>query len=329
VREISNVSSDAAELVKRDDVWWDSEFRDTKERIIAPPDVYGAKIADTHCHLDMLPHPELAIARALYHGIDFLITVVDPTESPEYTYENLSSWLEGAGQLLELWGSSEVEPPLAAPPQSPPTLRAIIGCHPHNAANYCDEIEAVLARYLTHPDTVALGEIGLDYHYDASPRDVQREVFKRQLHLAHTYSCPVALHLREAHDDGLAILDAQGWPTAGVLLHCYTLGPDEMQPFLAKGAYLAFGGTMTFKNAETVREAARVAPLDKIVTETDAPFMTPTPLRGTLCGPEHTRFTAAFLAETRGAYGEQATTELLGQLHRNAERFFRVTIPGQ
>ena len=366
MRSISNVSSDAAELVARDDTHWDALFRDPKGRVVDPVTVYGAPIADTHCHLDMLPHPELSIARAAYHGIRFLVTVVDPTENPEYTYENIDAWLARANELLVEWRSTVSESesttaasesvaasvtetgatlpePTAASDNAVPTLavaktdampteladaiklpelRVIIGCHPHNASKFDDEGLSTVIKWLDHPRTAAIGEIGLDYHYDASPREVQREAFRRQLALANERGWPVALHLRDAHEDGYEILCEQGWPEAGVLLHCYTLGPQEVKPFLEKGAHVALGGTMTFNNAWMLREAVYQIPVERLMTETDSPFMTPMPLRGTLCGPEHTLFTAAALAENRGVHGEAAVRELLQRVYQNGVEFF-------
>ncbi|MCL2632602.1 MAG: TatD family hydrolase, partial [Coriobacteriia bacterium] len=255
MRQINNVASDAAELVAEDNTYWDSTFRDTKGRPVDPVTVHGAPIADTHCHLDMLPHPELAIARAAVHGVRLIIAVVDPTEGPEYTYTSIDSWVEQAGDLLEQW---EV-------PDTPlPEYRLIIGCHPHNASKFNDSTLATVAQLAADPRTTAIGEIGLDYHYDASPRDAQRRVFIHQLRLAHEARMPVSLHLRDAHADGFQILEQEGWPAAGVLLHCYTMDIDTLQPFLDKGASVAFGGTMTFKNAVDLQEAVRQAPLQRI-----------------------------------------------------------------
>jgi TatD DNase family protein len=280
----------------------------------------------------MLPHPELALARARWHGIRFVVSVVDPSEDPDYTFQNLSSWQSQAAELLNAWASAEGQSELAEPQSLPelpellelqaPHCRIIIGCHPHNASKYSDALEAELRNYLEDQRTAAIGEIGLDYHYDASPRETQREVFSRQLALAREYGLPVALHLREAHADGLAIMDQVGWPPAGVLLHCFTLGPRELQPFLDRGAVVAFGGTLTFKKADELRQTAAQTALEKIMTETDAPFMTPEPLRGTLCGPEHTLFTAARLAETRSASQPEEVYQLLTEVYQNALAFF-------
>ncbi len=150
------------------------------------------------------------------------------------------------------------------------------------------------------PLTCAIGEIGLDYHYDYSPREVQRDVFRRQLELAHELQLPAVIHLREAHEDGLAILREAGVPAAGCILHCYNLGAEPMRPFVELGCYVSFAGPVTFKKSEEIREATALVPADRILTETDCPFMAPEPFRGRKNEPAYTVFTAARIAEARG-----------------------------
>ncbi|BAK43751.1 TatD family hydrolase [Eggerthella sp. YY7918] len=199
-----------------------------------------------------------------------------------------------------------------------PRVRIIVGCHPHNAKYYDKSLEVELRERLADPRVSALGEIGLDYHYDFSPRDVQREVFRRQVRIAHECGLPVVLHVREAHDDALALMREEGWPEAGTLLHCFNLDGEVLKPWVEAGCYVAFGGPLTFKNADEVREAAKQVPLDRLLTETDAPYMTPEPMRGMTCGPEHVIFTAARLAEVRGCAPGDERKQLLDQLMENA-----------
>lgn len=193
-----------------------------------------------------------------------------------------------------------------------------MGCHPHNAKYYDASLEEELLERLADPRVSALGEIGLDYHYDFSPRDVQRDVFRRQLRLAKQAGLPVVLHVREAHDDALAIMREEGWPEAGTLLHCFNLDWTVLEPWVEAGCYVAFGGPLTFKNADEVRDAAARVPVDRLLTETDAPYMTPEPMRGMTCGPEHVIFTAARLAEVRGCAPGAERAELLQRLMDNA-----------
>lgn len=186
-----------------------------------------------------------------------------------------------------------------------------MGCHPHNAKHYDDALERKLVDLLADPRVCAVGEIGLDYHYDLSPRDQQREAFRRQLRVAKQAGLPVVLHIREAHDDAFAILQEEGFPPAGTLLHCFNLDWAELARWVGAGCHVAFGGPVTFKHADEVREAAAKVPVELLLTETDAPYMTPEPLRGATCGPEHVLFTAEKLCEVRGlAFGEERETFL-------------------
>lgn len=193
-----------------------------------------------------------------------------------------------------------------------------MGCHPHNAKYYGDSLEAELRERLADPRVAALGEVGLDYHYDFSPRDQQRDAFRRQVRLAKECGLPVILHVREAHDDALAIMREEGWPEAGTLLHCFNLDWATLEPWIEADCYVAFGGPLTFKNADEVRDAAARVPVDRLLTETDAPYMTPEPMRGMTCGPEHVIFTAERLAEVRGCAPGPERKELLEQLMDNA-----------
>lgn len=199
-----------------------------------------------------------------------------------------------------------------------PRVRIATGCHPHNAKYYDDGLEAELITQLADPRVAAVGEIGLDYHYDLSPRDDQREVFRRQVRVAKECGLPVILHVREAHDDALAIMRDEGFPKAGTLLHCFNLDWATLEPWVEEGCFVAFGGPLTFKNSDDTREAATRVPLDRLLTETDAPFMTPEPMRGMTCGPEHVIFTAACLAEVRGCVSGPERKTLLEQLMENA-----------
>ena len=310
MRATTAANSDVANQQDTPKVFWDTEFRNSKEKQVPAP-VLNCPVADSHAHLDMLHHPALALARCAAQGVDFVVSVTDPTEDPLYTYENLGKWKHEAQGLLDEWG-------LHAPI---PHVRVIIGCHPHNASKYSQDVERTLIKRASNPLTAAIGEIGLDYHYDLSPRPVQREVFKRQLALANQMMLPVALHLREAHTDALSILKEEGMPLSGTLLHCFNLDYDTLKPFLDLGCHVAYGGPLTFKKSDDVRDAARQTPLDRILTETDSPFMAPEPLRGTINGPENTVFTAAKLVEVFGLEGREAAN-LLTQVFENARSFF-------
>lgn len=200
-----------------------------------------------------------------------------------------------------------------------PRVRITVGVHPHNARLYTEGLEAQLRSLLADPRVGSLGEIGLDYHYDLSPHDVQREVFRRQIRLAKEVGLPISLHIREAHDEALEILSDEGFPEAGTLLHCCSLGPDEIKPWIDAGCYIAFGGALTFKNAEAAQEGAKLVPLDRILTETDAPYMAPVPLRGTTCEPNEVAFTVAKLAEVRGETSLAKIASMQRAISENAD----------
>jgi TatD DNase family protein len=164
---------------------------------------------------------------------------------------------------------------VAAATRHPGVVWATVGLHPHEARHGLDG----LADLLDAPGVVAVGECGLDYHYDHSPRDVQWEMFAAQVGLAHERGLPLVIHTREAWDDTFAILDAEGVPERTVF-HCFTGGPDEARACLDRGGFLSFSGIVTFPSADDVRAAAALCPLDRTLVETDSPYLTPVPHRG-------------------------------------------------
>jgi len=204
------------------------------------------------------------------------------------------------------------------------------GVHPHNAKLYDEAVERRLRTWLAAPAAKAVGEIGLDFHYDLSPRDAQRRVFRRQVELACELDLPIALHLRggedpvedNAHAEAFAILSEMGFPARGTIVHCCALPPDELRPWIEAGCYIAYGGALTFKNADAAREGALIVPEDRLLLETDSPYMAPEPMRGTACTPAHVIFTAAALAELRGYAPGPDRERFLSQLYANTLRFF-------
>lgn len=279
--------------------------------------VMEGPIADTHAHVQMLRDPALALARAGAHNVGFVECIVDPSEDGFGPFQALPGWLmEATGALRRITGHCEcgVHEVVVAVPQ----VRIACGVHPHNAKLYTPELEAALRAHLADRRVSALGEIGLDYHYDLSPREVQQEVFRAQIRLAKETGLPICLHMREAHDDGFAILQEEGFPEAGTLLHCYNLDEAELRRWVDAGCFIAFGGPLTFKKADEVREAAKIVPLDRLLTETDAPYMTPEPLRGIACEPAHTVWTADLMATVRGAETPEERAVFFEQLYANA-----------
>ncbi len=292
-------------------------------REVAAPQL-GCTVADTHAHLHMLPDPALELARCALNGVDFVCMVADPSEDGSRPFDELDAWIGDAarviGELREGADEAEAEIGGASAFECPrvPHVRIACGVHPHNARLYDTALERDLRMRLSDARVSALGEIGLDFHYDFSPRDVQEEVFRRQLLLAKEAGLPVALHVREAHERALDILCDEGFPEAGTLLHCCSLTWDELESWVEAGCYIAYGGALTFKKAAAVRAAAVRVPLNRVLTETDAPYMTPEPMRGSCCTPAHVVFTAACLADVRGAASADERAAFLGEAARNA-----------
>ena len=203
-------------------------------------------------------------------------------------------------------------------------LYAASGVHPHDASRYNNIIEKNIVEWMTFNKVKALGEIGLDYHYDLSPRDVQKEVFARQLDLAYTLDKPVILHIREAHGDATDILTSQARAgrMPGGIMHCYTGSWESAKTYLDMGLFISFSGSLTFKNAPKLTEVCKNAPLDRLLIETDCPYMAPVPLRGRRNEPAFVKHVLLKLAEIRGIDPEYAAEETF----KNGLRAFRMEI---
>ena len=264
----------------------------------------GAPSVDAHAHLDMLDDPVAALVRAARAGIALVATVVDLTEKPERTLDGLEGWLAAAQSELSAEGLTA------------PEVRLIVGWHPHNAQRGGEALLARLRGLAVDPRVGAFGELGLDFHYDHSPRDDQRAWFRRQLALAHEVGLPVEIHLREAHEEGLALLADAGVPPAGCVIHCFTEGPDLAERFLDLGCIISFAGPVTFKKAEAVRDAARVVPLDRLLVETDCPFLAPDPYRGRRNEPAFAVLNAAMVAKVKGVTAAEVASAALGTARR-------------
>jgi TatD DNase family protein len=224
--------------------------------------------ADSHCHLQYQGITDDALARAEDAGVGRIICVGTDADQ--------------SAKAIELARAH------------PGKVWATVGLHPHDASQGVDGIVGLLRS----PEVVGVGECGLDYHYDHSPREVQREAFASQVALAHEHGLALVIHTREAWDDTFAILAAEGVPERTVF-HCFTGGPTEARRSLDLGASLSFSGIITFKTAGDLREAAALAPLDRILVETDAPYLTPVPHRGTPNQPSHVALVGAAVAAAK------------------------------
>ena len=241
-------------------------------------------LIDSHCHLDaeqFNEDREAVIERALAAGIEHMMAIGTGDGPPDF---------EAGIRLADRY----------AP------IYCTVGVHPHDAAKSGDNTMKEMEALLRHPKVVAIGEMGLDYHYDFSPRDRQRAVFIDQLMLARTSRKPIVIHTREAWDDTFRILDEHwaGSPCGGIM-HCFSGGLDEARRSLALGFHISFAGVVTFPKAQTLQAAAREVPLDRILIETDAPYLAPVPYRGKRNEPGFVVETARKLAELRGVSYEE------------------------
>ena len=179
-------------------------------------------------------------------------------------------------------------------------LYATAGIHPHNAQGILPKDVDEVGRLAKAAKCIAIGEIGLDYHYDFAPRDVQRDVFRQQLRLAGELEMPVVVHDREAHEDTLNILEEALSPQSKCLIHCYSGSREMAEIIMKRGYYVSIGGAVTFKNARRILEALEVIPPDRILLETDCPYMTPVPYRGKRNDSAMIPFIAQKICEVKG-----------------------------
>lgn len=197
---------------------------------------------------------------------------------------------------------------------------AIVGWHPTEAASYTDEVEEYLKDKLQQEKVVAVGEMGLDYHWDTAPHEVQKDVFRKQIRLAKSVNLPITVHNRESTEDVYQILKEEDVRDIGGIMHSFNLDPSWAEKFLDLGMHLSYNGIMTFKNAEEVRESARMTPKDRLLVETDAPYLAPVPKRGKRNEPAYVRYVVECLAEVRGTSFE----EMAELTSRNARSLFNL-----
>lgn len=234
------------------------------------------ELIDTHCHLtfdDLACDIEAVLARSIAAGVTGWITVgTDPQENQKA--------IEFAERFENMY--------------------AAVGIHPHDAKTVTAQMLAELKKIARHEKVVAIGETGLDYHYDFSPRQQQQEVFAEHLRIAGELNLPVIIHCREAFDETLEVLERFGQGVKKVVFHCFSGSAEQAKVVLDKGFYISFTGVVTFKNARIKQEAARIVPLDRLMLETDAPYMSPEPMRKQKVNePALLIHTARFLAELK------------------------------
>lgn len=225
------------------------------------------------------------------------------------------AWQAGVGHIVVIGESREAAERAIQLATAEPRLSATAGIHPHDATTWTPDSETWLRVALADERVVAAGEMGLDYHYDHAPREVQREVFDRQLALATAAGKPVVVHAREADQDVVSVL--ANHPKAMVVLHSFSSGPLLLQAALDRGYYVSFSGMVTFKNWGR-DEAILSVPGERLLVETDAPYLAPVPHRGKRCEPGFVRHTAERLATVR----DEGADELAARTTENARRVF-------
>jgi len=251
-------------------------------------------LVDTHCHLDpeYFPDgPDAALTRAEAAGVAAFVAI-------------------GVGQDL---AQARNAVDLAAKRKN---VFAVVGVHPHDAARLDEAMAGELETLASAPRVVAIGEIGLDYHYEHSPKDAQHRVFRRLVGLARKTKKPIVIHTRQAPADTLAILEEEGARDVGGIIHCFSEDRAFAERALDLGFDLSFSGIVTFKSARAIQEVAAWAPADRILVETDSPYLAPVPLRGKPCEPAFVEHTARRVAELRGVSFE----DLSRQTSENAIR---------
>lgn len=199
-----------------------------------------------------------------------------------------------------------------------PSVFAAVGVHPHDAKTVSEQDYLELKEWANHPKVVAIGEIGLDYHYDYSPRDVQAEVFRVQMELANVAGLPIIVHDREAHGDVLTLIKEVSPLSVGGILHSFSGSLEMAEECIKLGFFISFSGTLTFKNAKRPREIAATLPLERLLVETDAPYLTPEPYRGKQNEPAYVRYVLEKMIELR----TEPADLIAVTLYRNAHRVF-------
>ncbi|HHU61350.1 MAG: TatD family hydrolase [Bacillota bacterium] len=249
---------------------------------------------DSHAHLNdpaFTDDLEQVILQASEAGVDEIINV-------GYDLESSSYGIELAERFDRLW--------------------AVVGLHPHDAKTWTSQTEDALRKMVKHPKVLAIGETGLDFHYDNSPRNDQREVFRQQLALAREVDLPAVIHSRDAAQETLEII--KEYSDVPCLLHCYSGSFEMAEEYIKLGCYFSFGGPITFKNANRLRNVVARMPLERVLIETDCPYLTPHPHRGKRNEPAYLLYTAEKLAEISG----HTLEEIARITEENTRKFFRL-----
>jgi len=253
-------------------------------------------LIDTHAHLNAIQYQEdleEVIERAQSEGVEIIVVV-------GFDRETIT-------RAIELADTYEF-------------IYATVGWHPVDAIDMTDEDLKWIEELCSHPKVVALGEMGLDYYWDKSPKEIQKEVFRKQIALAKKVKLPIIIHNREATADIIEILEEEKASEVGGIMHCFTGSVEVAKQCMDMNFYISFGGPVTFKNAKKPKEVATEIPLDRLLIETDCPYLTPHPFRGKRNEPSYVKYVAEQIAELKGV-----TFEEIAQITSdNAKRFFGI-----
>ncbi|MEQ1758855.1 MAG: TatD family hydrolase [Vicinamibacterales bacterium] len=258
-------------------------------------------MVDSHCHIagpEFTEDLPAVIARAAAAGVDSALVILEATDEVE---------VARAPVVGEQW----------------PAVRFSVGVHPHTAGKFADDPASAAFRVQAvidaQPGTRALGEIGLDYHYDFSPREAQRAVLRAQIGLARRLCLPMVIHTREAEDDTFRILDEESASDVGGVFHCFTGDRPMARKALDRGFYISLSGIVTFPKALELKAVARELPLERLLIETDSPFLAPVPHRGARNEPAHVAVVAEVIAGLRGV----STSTVAEAARHNFDRLFK------
>lgn len=253
-------------------------------------------LIDTHAHLNAIQYQEdleEVIERAQSEGVEIIVVV-------GFDRETIT-------RAIELADTYEF-------------IYATVGWHPVDAIDMTDEDLKWIEELCSHPKVVALGEMGLDYYWDKSPKDIQKEVFRKQIALAKKVKLPIIIHNRDATADIIEILEEEKASEVGGIMHCFTGSVEVAKQCMDMNFYISFGGPVTFKNAKKPKEVAAEIPLDRLLIETDCPYLTPHPFRGKRNEPSYVKYVAEQIAELKGVTFE----EIAQKTSDNAKRFFGI-----
>jgi len=249
-------------------------------------------LIDSHCHLNykgLIEDQDAVLARARTAGIGGFLNI--STRQREW-----ADIIATAERNADVW--------------------ATIGIHPHEADEHADLGEAALLEAAAHPKVIGIGETGLDYYYDHSDRAVQQALFRTHIRVSRQTGLPLIIHTRDAEDDTTRIIEEEmGEGAFPALIHCFTASADFGRRMLALGLTISISGIVTFKSAQSVADFAREVPADRLLVETDSPFLAPVPHRGKTCEPAYTADTARFVAHLRGISPEELAAQTTANFH--------------